>query len=328
MESYMAKRMKNVCFGIGFVFLLSFSTVTLADEYPSKAIEYICPFGAGGPTSLANRIIGDKMGEILGQPVVVINKPGAGGSIAAAYIARSKPDGYTIGDFNSAGNGVSQALRSGITYKNSDFELLGQYGAHFLAMAVAADSKWKSVKDIADYAKKNPHVLKYGSSGVGSATQLTMELFKLTAGNLQIDHIPFKSGPEITVALLGGHITTGTFTWGTIKALYDAKKIRVLALTMPVKELPDIPTFSDAGFPKVNLIAYYGTSTPKGVPAQRLAKLRDAFAKAVNDPDVQQKFRNIGLTPFYRTPEEFSAFVEEKIRTYKWIGKEANIKIE
>ena len=323
----MEKRIWILGLTIGIIVSVHLNSAISAD-YPTKPIEYICPFGAGGPTSLANRIIADKLSQLLGQPVVVINKPGAGGAIASAYIARAKPDGYTIGDVTSSGNGVTLALRPGVTYKNSDFELLGQYGTHFLAMAVKEDAPWKTVKDLAEYAKRNPGVLKYGSSGVGSATQLCMELFKLTAGKLKIDHTPFKSGPEITAALLGGHIHTGTFTWGTVKAVYDAKKVRVLAVSVPAEELPGIPTFEQAGYPEVNLTGFYGTAVPKGLPGEILNKLRDACAKTFQDPKTKEAFRNIGLTPDYKTPEEFAKFMEERIILYKRIGQEANITLD
>jgi tripartite-type tricarboxylate transporter receptor subunit TctC len=323
-----ARRLWAFSLVIGVIPTLGFLNLATAIDYPAKSIEYICPFGAGSATSLGDRVIADKLGQILGKPVVVIHKPGAGGALAASYIAKAKPDGYTIGDVTSAGHGVTVALRPDVPYKIADFELLGQYGYHFLAMTVKEDAPWKTVKDLAEYAGKNPGVLKYGSSGVGSATQLAMELFKLTAGKLKIDHIPFKSGPEICAALLGGHIHTGTFIWGTVKAIYDAKKVRVLAVSMPVEELPNIPTFAQEGYPEVNLTAFYGTGAPKGLPKEVSGKLRDALAKTFQDPKIKEMFHNIGITPFYRTPEAFSKFLEEQIVLFRRIGNEANITLE
>jgi tripartite-type tricarboxylate transporter receptor subunit TctC len=301
---------------------------SLAAEYPTKPIELICPFGAGGPVSLADRILADKLSEILKQPVVTVHKPGASGAIAAAYVAKSKPDGYTLFDFTSASNGTVLALRSDVSYSNADFEPLGQYGTHFLAMVIKADAPWKNVKDVVEYAKKNPGVLKFGSSGVGTTLQFGMELFKIAGGGLKIDHIPFKSAPEINAALLGGHIQIGTFTWGTSKALYDAKKVRVLAVTVPAEELPGIPTFAQEGYPEINLTAFYGLAAPKGLSKEVSKKLQEACATAFQDPKTKEMLRNIGLTPDYKNAKDFALFAEDRLQLFKKIAKEANIKLD
>jgi len=322
------RRLWIFALGIGMITIPGFLNSATAIEYPTKPIEYICPFGAGSAISLADRIIADKLTQILGKSVLVIHKPGAGGAIAASYLAKARPDGYTIGEVTSAGHGVTVALRADVPYKVSDFEVLGQYGYNFLSMTVREDAPWKTAKDLAEYAKKNPGVLKYGSIGVGSATQLGMELFKIAAGRLKIDHIPFKSGPEIGAAMLGGHVHTGTYIWGTVKALYEAKKVRILAVTIPAEELPGIPTFAEAGYPEVNLTAFYGSGAPQGLPKEVSSILRDALAKTFQDPKVKEMFRNIGVTPFYRTPEAYRKYLEDQIVLYKWIGKEANITLE
>jgi tripartite-type tricarboxylate transporter receptor subunit TctC len=312
----------------GMILALTILGPSLAAEYPTKPIELICPFGAGGPVSLADRILADKLSEILKQPVVTVHKPGASGAIAAAYVAKSKPDGYTLFDFTSASNGTVLALRPDVSYSNADFEPLGQYGTHFLAMVIKADAPWKNVKDVVEYAKKNPGVLKFGSSGVGTTLQFGMELFKIAGGGLKIDHIPFKSAPEINAALLGGHIQIGTFTWGTSKALYDAKKVRVLAVTVPAEELPGIPTFAQEGYPEINLTAFYGLAAPKGLSKEVSKKLQEACATVFQDPKTKEMLRNIGLTPDYKNAKDFALFAEDRLQLFKKIAKEANIKLD
>ena len=328
MKNHLSKscRMKSLL--AGMILTLTFFGPLLAAEYPTKPIELICPFGAGGPVSLADRILADKLSEILKQPVVTVHKAGASGAIAAAYVAKAKPDGYTLFDFTSASNGTVLALRSDVSYSNADFELLGQYGTHFLALVVKADAPWKNVKDVVEYAKKNPGVLKFGSSGVGTTLQFGMELFKIAAGGLKIDHIPFKSAPEINAALLGGHIQLGTFTWGTSKALYDAKEVRVLAVTMPTEELPGIPTFAQEGYPEINLAAFYGLAAPKGLPEDVSKKLKEACAIVFQDDKTKEMLRNIGLTPDYKNAKEFALFVEDRLQLFKRIAKEANIQLD
>ena len=313
---------------VGMALAFTWPGSSAAAEYPTKPIELICPFGAGGPVSLADRILGDKMASILKQPVITVHKPGASGAIAAAYVAKAKPDGYTLFDFTSASNGTVLALRNDVTYTNADFDLLGQYGTHFLALVIKADAPWKNVKDVVEYAKKNPGVLKFGSSGVGTTLQYGMELFKIAAGGLKIDHIPFKSAPEINAALLGGHIQLGTFTWGTSKALYDAKKVRVLAVTVPTDELPGTPTFAQEGYPEINLTAFYGLAAPKGLPKDVYKKVQEAFSVAIHDAKTKEMLRNIGLAPDYKNPKEFALFVEDRLQLFKRITKEAKISIE
>jgi tripartite-type tricarboxylate transporter receptor subunit TctC len=328
MKKHLLKTPWNLIFFVGMILTFAVFGPSLAAEYPTKPIELICPFGAGGPVSLADRILADKLTEILKQPVVTVHKPGASGAIAAAYVAKARPDGYTLFDFTSASNGTVLALRSDVSYTNADFETLGQYGTHFLAMVVKAEAPWKNVKDVVEYAKKNPGVLKFGSSGVGTTLQFGMELFKIAAGGLKIDHIPFKSAPEINAALLGGHIQLGTFTWGTSKALYDAKKVRVLAVTIPAEELPGIPTFAQEGYPEINLTAFYGLAAPKGLPKEISKKLQEACAIVFQDPKTKDMLRNIGLTPDYKNAKDFALFAEDRLQLFKRIAKEANIKLD
>lgn len=302
----------------------------MAQDYPTKLVELIEPYGAGGPTYIAAKIVAEKMSEVLGKPVAVMAKPGAGGTIGAAFAAKAKPDGYTLLVFNSGSNGVSLAIRSDVPYKNSDFELLGQYGAQYLVMAVKADAPWKSVKDIIEYAKNNPGAMKYGTSGIGTSLHFGMELFKIAAGGLKIDHVPFKGGPEINSAMLGGHIHTGTLTYGVVKALVEAGKIRLLAVTSPkrAEDLPDIPTFAELGFPEVTLSAWYGIAAPKGIPREAAAKLKDVCRKAFQDPEVRKKLVGMGYMPTYRNAEEFTQFVAEQEKMYDRVAKSANIRVQ
>lgn len=145
---------------IGIIVMLGSSNLVLAIDYPTRSIELIVPFGAGGSFSMGARILTQGLSENLGRPVVVINKPGGGGSIGGSYAARAKPDGYTLFAFNSASNGVSPAIRSKIDYKNSDFELIGQWGEQYILIAVRSDAPWKTVKDLIEYAKKKPWCIK------------------------------------------------------------------------------------------------------------------------------------------------------------------------
>jgi tripartite-type tricarboxylate transporter receptor subunit TctC len=317
-------------YGLAIFVGLGIPVFATAQDYPTKQIELIEPYGAGGPTYIAAKIVSEKMSELLNKPVVVITKPGAGGTIGAAFAAKARSDGYTLLVFNSGSNGVSLAIRSDLTYKNSDFELLGQYGAQYLVMAVKADAPWKSVKDIIDYAKKNPGTMKYGTSGIGTSLHFGMELFKIAAGGLKIDHVPFKAGPEINAALLGGHIHTGTFTYGVVKALVEAGKLRNLAITAPkrTEDLPDVPTFAELGLPEVTLSSWYGIAAPKGIPREVAIKMQDICGKAFQDPEIQKRLIGMGYMPTYRNAAEFAKFVAEQEKMYDRVAKAANIRVQ
>lgn len=324
------QKLRLALYGFAIFTGLGSNAFSPAQDYPTRQIELIEPYGAGGPTYIAAKIVSEKMSEFLEKPVVVMTKPGAGGTIGAAFAAKAKPDGYTLLVFNSGSNGVSLAIRSDVTYKNSDFELLGQYGAQYLVMAVKADAPWKSVRDIVEYAKKNPGVLKYGTSGIGTSLHFGMELFKIAGGGLKIDHVPFKGGPEINSALLGGHIHTGTFTYGVVKALVEAGKLRILAITAAkrTEDLPDIPTFAELGFPEVTLSSWYGIAAPKGIPGGVAARLKDVCGKAFQDPEVRKKLVGMGYMPTYRNADEFTKYVAEQEKMYERIAKAANIRVQ
>jgi tripartite-type tricarboxylate transporter receptor subunit TctC len=298
-------------------------------DYPAKNIELVCPYGAGGSTSLGARIIAGTLSEILGRTVVVNNKPGAGGSSGAEYVARANPDGYTLFIFNSGSNGVTPATRS-VRYKNEDFELFGQYASQPLGLVVKSDAPWKSLEELVQYAKKNPGVLKYATSGTGTSGHFCMELFKKVGGDLKIDHVPFKSGPEFIATLMGGHVQMGILYLVDIKGPLEAGKLRLLATASEnrLEDYPNIPTFAERGLPEVKMTAWYGISAPKGLPKEVSEKLKAALNKTCQHDEVKKMLTQIGYSPTYKDPVQFSRFVNEEEKKLNQIAKEANIKIE
>jgi tripartite-type tricarboxylate transporter receptor subunit TctC len=299
------------------------------DDYPTKNIELVCPYGAGGSTSMGARIIAGTLSEMIGRTVVVNNKPGAGGSIGAEYVAKAKPDGYTLFVFNSGSNGATQAIRS-VRYKNEDFELFGQYAIQALGLVVKSDAPWKSVDELVQYAKQNPGALKYATSGIGTSGHFCMELFKKVAGGLKIEHVPFKSGPEYIAALLGGHVHMGILYLVDIKGPMEAGKLRLLAAATEKRldEYPDIPTFGEKGYPDVKMTAWYGVSAPVGLPKEVSEKLKTSLAKTFQHPEVKKMLTQIGYSPVYKNAEEFARFVKDEEKKLSRIAKEANIRID
>ncbi|HSR10961.1 MAG TPA: tripartite tricarboxylate transporter substrate binding protein [Thermodesulfobacteriota bacterium] len=299
------------------------------DDYPTKNLELVCPYGAGGSTSMGARIIAGTLSETIGRTVVVNNKPGAGGSIGAEYVAKAKPDGYTLFIHNSGSNGVTPAIRT-VRYKNDDFDLFGQYAIQALGLVVKSDAPWKTVEELIQYAKQNPGALKYATSGIGTSGHFCMELFKATAGGLKIEHVPFKSGPEYIAALLGGHVQMGILYLVDIKGPLEAGKLRLLAPATEkrLEDYPDVPTFAEKGLPDVKMTAWYGISAPKGLPKDVSAKLKTSLEKTFQHPEVKKMLTQIGYVPVYKDAEEFSRFVKDEEKKLTKIAKDANIKID
>jgi tripartite-type tricarboxylate transporter receptor subunit TctC len=318
-------------FVIGSLMWLGVADEVLGKEkvFPNKSIELICPWGAGGSTSMGGRIIAGTLSELLGTPVVVINKTGGGGSVAAAYVAKAKPDGYTLLISNSGTNAAFLAIKS-LGYKNEDFEQLAEYGTQEMALVVKSDAPWKTLLELVADAKREPEKLKFSSAGIGTGSHFCMEVFKIAAGGLKIAHVPFKSGPEAIAAILGGHLHMATLYSTDVKGVVEAGRLRILAIPAEkrLEDYPDIPTFSELGYPEVIWTAWYGIAAPKGVPKEVSEKLKDALYKAIKYPDVKKMLMHIGYNPVFKNAEEFTKFVFEEEKKCKKIAKEANIKID
>jgi len=322
---------KAICLlSIISVIFIGIASVVLGagEEFPTKLIELYCPFGAGGGTSMGARVVAGAASEILGRPVVVVNKPGASGTIAAEYVARAKPDGYTLLLFNSASNGVVPAVRK-VSYKREDFELYGQYAFIPMVLIVKDDAPWKSFEEFIAYAKKHPGELKAATSGVATSSHLGIELINRVAG-VKIVHLPFKSGPEVTAAILGGHAHLGLEPIPAQKGVIEAGKFRVLAQASEkrLEEFPDVPTFIEKGYPELKWCPWHGIAGPKGVPEKISGKLKDAFSIAFQHKEVVEMLKKLGFTPNYRSADDFTKFVREDEEKFSKIAKEANIRLE
>ncbi len=296
--------------------------------FPSKPIELVCPWGAGGSTSMGGRIIAGTLSELIGAPVIVVYKTGGGGLAAANYVAKSKPDGYTLLINNSSINAIWPAIRS-IEYKNSDFEPLALYGLQPLGLAVKSDAPWKTLQDLITDAKKNPGKFKFGTSGFGTGSHLGMELFKHTAG-VKMDVMPLKSGAECVAGVLGGHIHMTLLYMVDLKGSYEAGKLRILATAEEkrLEEYPDIPTFNEIGYPEVRVTAWYGIAARAGLPKMISDKLKDALSKTIKTPDVIKMLTKIGYVPVFKDSVEFAKFISSEEKKFLKIAREANIKLE
>lgn len=318
-----------VSFFIFFIFSLSFSTSVFSQTYPTKPIEVIVPFAPGGSVEMGTRIMNNMMAEFLGQPMVIITKPGSGGAIGADYVAKAKPDGYTILSSSNSANVVSPAINANTTYTIYDFQPIGQYGTLSLLLALKSTSSWKTAQELIRYIKDNPGKLTYGTGGVGATTFMFAELFKKTAG-IKIEHVPFKgSGPQI-IALAGGHIDIGFVDIIASLGQIDAKKIRVLAVsgTQRDAQLPDVPTVSEIGYPDATFLPWQGYFVPKGTPQPIVEKLFAAFRRAIENPAAKESFRKIGFDKDYVSGEELQKRIEKEYKICRELAEKGGFLVK
>lgn len=327
----MNKKLVFALLVIGWVSTLGITQGGFAQEkaFPSKPIEMVCHMGPGGSTSMGMRVVAGTLTEFLGVPVVVVHKPGGGGSIAPALVARAKPDGYTLVTANSNTMAIAPSIRA-VRYKTTDFEHLVLYATESVALAVKSDAPWKNLQELVAEAKKEPGKLKTGIAGTGSSSHFSMELFKTAAGGLKIGHVFYKSGPEIVAAILGGHIHMSNLYFSDLRAPVGAGRLRILAVATEkrVEGYPDIPTFAELGLPEVIRPVWYGLSAPAGLPKEVSGKLKPALYSTVKHPEVKKMLAHLGYTPAFMEAEEFSKFQAEEERKIQKIAKEAGIHVE
>ncbi len=300
------------------------------DKYPSKLITWICPYAAGGGADNRSRQIARVMQTVLGQTVIVDNKAGGGGNIGTDFIAKAKPDGYTIGMGNFAPLAVNHAL-----FKKLNFDpfndlvpiMLIERGA--LVLMVKNESPFKSVKDVVAAAKAKAGALSYASGGIGGTHHLSGALFEHTAG-IDMIHAPYKSGGAGAQDLMGGQVDM------MFEQLYAAMpsikggRLRPLAITSKTRSplLPDVPTMGEAGYPAVEVLNWQDIIGPKGLPPEIIKILNAAGNKALQDPEVKAKMLEQGNEIAGGTPEQFAALIKAEAPRWGKVVKDAKIEPE
>jgi tripartite-type tricarboxylate transporter receptor subunit TctC len=315
---------------VGMLGIVGFSGLGFSQDYPTRSIELVVAFSAGGSSSMGARVVAQKASEEFGKPVIIVNKVGAGGALAGPYVAKARPDGYMLLVYNSATNGIAPVIRKNVGYKNSDFRLIAQYGMQNVLIEVKKDSPFKTIQDVIDFAKKNPGRLKCGDAGVGSTSQFSLELFKAEAGGLKIASVPFRGGAETSSALLGGHIDLAVPHSADCKAHFDAGIVRLLGVTSEERDpdFPGVPTFKEQGLPGFVIQSWYGIAAPAAVPEEIVVKLKDVFAKVIQNAEIKTMLKAIGFTPVYRDEQEFAKYSKKMEDMYIRVAQTANIKVE
>jgi len=316
--------------------LLVFGTLLLPSlgysqaNYPSKPINFIVPYGAGGGADSRSRQIAQKMSVILKQPIIVDNKPGAGGNIGTEFIAKAAPDGYTIGMGNFAPMAVNKTLFGNLRY-DPDVDLapivLIEKGP--LVLVVNPSSPFKTVQDIVVAAKAKPGELTFSSGGIGGSHQLSAELFKQNAG-IDMIHVPYKSGSAALTDLMAGNVTMMFDQTYSAMPSIKADKLRPIAITSKKRSplLPNIPTFAEMGYPRVEVLNWQGLIAPKGTPKAIIDNLNAAANEALKDPQLREIMLSQGNEIGGGTPADFSALVNSEAVKWRAVVKAANIKPE
>jgi tripartite-type tricarboxylate transporter receptor subunit TctC len=285
-------------------------------KYPTRPITYIMPFPAGNTSDLAVRLIAKEAEKFLGQPITVVNKAGASGTLGTAALAAAKPDGYTIGHLGSSALFLLPYFEKLPYHPVNDFTYILQFGAFNMGVVVKADSPFKGFKDLIEYARQNPKKLTYGTNGVNSVQHLIMELISRKE-KIQMTHIPFKGASEGEMALLGGHIMcqVGDFSY----SLIEGKQARVILILRQEKsaEYPDVPVLKDLGYDFWEP-AFMNVTVPKGIPEEIFKKLEEAFTKAMKEPGFIKGMKEIRMPIFYRNSKELKDYVAYN---YEFWGK-------
>lgn len=296
-----------------------------AQSYPNRPIRMIIPFPAGGSNDILGRIAGQKLQEVLGQPVVIDNRAGGGTQIGTDAGARAEPDGYTILQV-AFPFGAGPSIYSKLPYDPlKDFAPIVFYGETSNMLVAKPTLPVKSVRELIDLAKAKPKVLNYASAGLGTSNHLGMELFKTMAG-IDLVHIPYK-GTAVVDMVGGGNIDVMFDNTPNVLPQVQAGKLRALAVTTVRRSalMPDLPTVAEAGVPGFELLGWYGFVAPAGTPPAIIDTLNKAVNKILTMPDVRARLAQQGVEPRGGTPAEFAAHLKSEVGKWKRVVKEAHI---
>jgi tripartite-type tricarboxylate transporter receptor subunit TctC len=301
-----------------------------AEPFPTRPIRLIVPFPAGGGTDIVGRVLGQKLHESLGQPVVIDNRSGAGGTLGTALAAKSSPDGYAL-LLVPTSHVINPSIYAKLPYDTErDFSPITMVASAAILMAVNPRVPAETMRGFIEAAKASPQAIaNYGSAGAGTVFHLTGELFKQLTG-LALQHVPYRGGGPTVTALLGGEIPLAFETMLALQPHVRAGTLRALAITSPQRSaiMPEIPTTAEAGFPSMVADNSYALFAPTGTPAPILAQLHDATVAALRLPDVRDRLREQGAEVVGNSPTELAAYVAAEIPKWAALARQAGVKPE
>jgi tripartite-type tricarboxylate transporter receptor subunit TctC len=305
-----------------------FASFAAAQAYPNKPITLIVPFAPGGGSDSVARVISAKLTDTLGQQVIVENKGGGGTNIGNEAAARAKPDGYTL-LLGQVTLGINPGLYPKLNYNPKDFTPISMVATSPTVLVVNPSVQAKTLKELVALAKSKPGTLNYGSGGNGTSVHLAGELFKTMAG-VDITHVPYKGSAPAVTDLMGGQIQMMFDTAPSAVPRVKSGKLHALAVTgsKRLPELPDVPTFAEAGYKDFDAPAWYAIMGPPGMPKDIVAKLNGEIVKALADPAVKKRIEEMGADPTASAPEQLSEHLRREIDKWGKVIRDGNIKLE
>lgn len=310
------------------------SEEVLAQTYPSRPIRLVIQYAPGGPTDILGRAVAQKLSELLPEPVLVENRPGAGGVVGVTSVAKAVPDGYTLllGDVGSMA--INPALYKSLPYNaRTDFTAVGPVATGAIFLFVGASVPARNIQELITLARSKPGALSYGSGGNGQfPTHIGPELFRVKYG-LDMLHVPYKgAGPAMVDAAAGRVTLVMTAGLAAAKPFLDSGKVRAIAITGNKRSavVPDVPTFAESGYPlpEINAGTWFGLMGPAGLPREIIVRLSQTLNQALAAPDFIARLAALNLEPMTNTPEGFGEFIKSAMDTWAQIVKRTNIKTE
>jgi tripartite-type tricarboxylate transporter receptor subunit TctC len=306
------------------------AAVHAQQQYPSKPIRFVVPYPAGGPLDTVARLLGQKVSEAVKQPLVIDNKPGAGGNIGADAVAKAPADGYTILMGAVATHAINPSLYPNMPYDAArDFAPITQVASTPNVLVVNPSVPASSVREFIAYAKAHPGKLNFGSGSTGSAGHLAGELFKTMAG-VEMTHVPYKGAGPAMNDLIGGQIQLMFDNLASSLGQVRAGKVRALAVTTARRSAlaPDLPTIAESGLPGFDISTWFGVFAPAGTPRDVLERLHAEFAHALAAPELREKMLNLGAEPVGSTPDQFAAYIRAESEKYARVIRASGAKAD
>ncbi len=304
--------------------------VANAEEYPDKAIKFICPYAAGGLSDVLSRILAKRLSERIGQPVVVENRAGAGGIIAMETVAKAAPDGYTIVMVGQGMASVNPSLYKNLSYDTlRDFAPIAEVARFSLVLLANPSKPPKSVKEFIELARANPGSMTYGSAGNASTAHLMTELFKHRAG-IDVVHVPFKGEAPAITELLGGRLSVMFVTLGAALPHMQSGKLRPLGLANKERSklAPDVPTVAEAGLPDFEVQGWYGMLAPAGTPKPVVDRLSREFLAMANEPEMRERLAARGMDSVGNPADAFAKRIQEETERWRKVVNAAHIRAD
>jgi tripartite-type tricarboxylate transporter receptor subunit TctC len=303
-----------------------FTAPSWSQDWPSKPIRIVHGFGGGGPVDFLARLLAPVLQERLGQAVLVEGKPGAGGTLGAAFVAKSDPDGYTL-LLMAAGHSAAPGLYKSLPYDAAnDFTMLSMVTRAPLAVLVGPSSPVATMQELVQRAKAQPGKLDYGSAGTGSGMHLMAVLFQARAG-VQLSHIPYKTATAVNLAILSGEVPVIFTAVAGITPLLDSGKVKLIAVSSRERYalLPNVPTIAETVLPDFDVTTWYALAAPKGLPAPIVARLNEAVHVALKRPDVIDRLRQQVAEPYPSTPKQAQDLLSTEVARWTKVVRDEKI---